>query len=211
MNSAGQQIAWLQERDFGIFKAITRQFYRTHRPFTVDLIDLEGQILMTIHRPFSFINSHIKAILPGIQNGDHREGLIIGESIQNWHLWRRRYNLFDSMGDNQYVQFGKIDAGFLQWEFGVENEQGQISGAVSRNFVGLFREFMTDTGVYVVRMDPSSFYGLDDIYSNVAPVGMNLDQKAVMLANAVSIDFDYFSRKSGGPGLMPIGGSGDWS
>lgn len=35
--------------------------------------------------------------------------------------------------------------------------------------------------------------------------GMTLDERAVMLATAVSIDFDYFSRHSGHGGFMPVG------
>lgn len=35
--------------------------------------------------------------------------------------------------------------------------------------------------------------------------GMTLDERAVMLATAVSIDFDYFSRHSGRGGVMPFG------
>ena len=35
--------------------------------------------------------------------------------------------------------------------------------------------------------------------------GMTLDERAVMLATAVSIDFDYFSRHSGRGGFMPYG------
>ena len=51
-------------------------------------------------------------------------------------------------------------------------------------------------------------------FQNPNDPGMTLDQRAVMLATAVTIDFDYFSRKSGpGGGFMPswfpgMGGGG---
>ena len=51
--------------------------------------------------------------------------------------------------------------------------------------------------------NPSAYTGLN--------AGMSLDQRAVMLATAVSIDFDYFSRsRSGMGGFMPLwfGGEG---
>lgn len=48
-------------------------------------------------------------------------------------------------------------------------------------------------------MEPSTID--PDIYINnpglVSPVPMTLDQRAVLLSTAVSIDFDYFSRHSG--------------
>jgi hypothetical protein len=37
---------------------------------------------------------------------------IIGEAQQEWHLWRRRYNLFLQRGGN-FEQFAGIDTGFL--------------------------------------------------------------------------------------------------
>lgn len=220
-DSMGNQIGWLIERDFGIGKAIMRQIYKLHRPFTVDILDIQGNHLLTIRRPFSFINSHIKAILPVNENSgvglaaDDENGIIVGESVQSWHLWRRRYNLFkkdvvdESAGD--FTQFGKIDSGFLRWEFPVYNEEGLIHGSVTRDFSGLFREFLTDTGVYVLRMDPKSFEKTDvSEFGEISNQQLSLDEKAVMLANAVSIDFDYFSRHSGpGGGIFFFGGGGD--
>lgn len=222
-DAMGTQIGWLIERDFGIGKAIMRQVYRLHRPFTVDLLDIEGNLLLTIKRPFSFINSHIKAILPmQVDESDplakeaadiEPDGIVVGESVQSWHLWRRRYNLFESINDGSgaFKQFGKIDSGFLRWEFPVYDENGMVHGEVSRNFSGLFREAMTDTGVYVLRMDPSSFEGGETEYGPISGKALTLDEKAVMLSNAVSIDFDYFSRHSGvgGGGLLWFGGGDD--
>lgn len=222
-DAMGNQIGWLIERDFGIGKAIMRQIYRLHRPFTVDVLDLNDNLLLTIKRPFSFINSHIKAILPMRIDNEadplvaraadlDDDGIIVGESVQSWHLWRRRYNLFESVNDGsgRFEQFGKIDSGFLRWEFPVFDRSGEVHGSVSRNFSGLFREALTDTGVYVVRMDPSSFGAEENEFGPVSRESLTLDEKAVMLANAVSIDFDYFSRHSGaGGGFLFFGGGDD--
>lgn len=199
----GTQIGWIMERDFGIGKAIMRQIYRLHRPFTVDVIDMNGGLLMTIRRPFSWINSHIKSVVVDYDGNE----TVVGESVQSWHLWRRRYNLFRSDDDGDFVQFGKIDSGFLRWEFPIYNERGEISGSVSRNFGGFFREAFTDTGVYILRMD-----GMDNIEGGPpSDRPLTLEERAVVLANAVSIDFDYFSRHSGvgGGGFIIGGGSAD--
>ncbi len=221
MDSMGNQIGWLIERDFGIGKAIMRQVYRLHRPFTVDLLDNNGNLLLTIRRRFSIINSHIKAILPNVRSPNDPDGIVVGESVQSWHLWRRRYNLFrrgtgyeNPVGANQdeesFIQYGKIDSGFLSWDFPVYNRDNEVVGDVSRNFGGLFREMFTDTGVYIVRMDPISFQGMENYYGQISNHSLTLDQKAVMLANAVSIDFDYFSRHSSqNSNFFMIGGSDD--
>lgn len=122
---------------------------------------------------------------------------VVGESVQSWHLWRRKYNLFklEDEETDEYVQFGAIDSPFLAFDFPVRNEAGDVIASVDRNWVGLGRELFTDSGIYIIRMDPASFAGLGDLYPTVAGP-LTLDQRAVLLGNAVSIDFDYFSRHS---------------
>ena len=39
-----------------------RQLLRTHRPFTADVVDLEGRPLLSFHRSFYLINSTISAV-----------------------------------------------------------------------------------------------------------------------------------------------------
>lgn len=212
MNLVGEQVGYMEEKDYGLLKAIGRQFFRLHRPFDIDVFNNYGEVVMTIERPFSFINSHIKAYLPGVDPNGFLMHEVLGESVQSWHLWRRRYNLFKFEDDatEEYEQFGEIDSGFLAFEFPVRNRSGDVIGSVDRNWVGLGREFFTDTGVYIVRMDPASFEGLGDLYPQVAGP-LTLDQRAILLANAVSIDFDYFSRHSRpGGGMFDIGVFGSY-
>ncbi|KAL8983020.1 MAG: hypothetical protein Q9177_005098 [Variospora cf. flavescens] len=123
----------------------------------------------------------------------------------------------DSSAD-QYNQFAYIDEPFLSWDFSIRSANSQLIGSVNRNWGGIGREFFTDTGVYALRMDaagiakPSTLPGPSDGRTDVIThkeegLGMTLDQRAVMLATAVSIDFDYFSRHSGaggGMGWMPL-------
>lgn len=244
MDVMGNRIGYMQERDFSIGKAILRQIYKLHRPFTVDVFDNWGNVILTIRRPFSWINSHIKAFLPPLTTveqdyvrnspgfvGDvhsatpfgnvpqpqyvddsQGEGILVGESIQNWHLWRRRYELFqrDYGQGGSFSEFGQIDAPFLSFEFPVMDATGKIVAGVDRNWVGLGREFFTDTGVYIVRFDSKQSF--ENVYppEMVSDTVLNLDQRAVLLANAVSIDYDYFSRHSRhGGGLLSFGSYDD--
>ncbi|KAF2022878.1 Scramblase-domain-containing protein [Setomelanomma holmii] len=155
-----------------------------------------------------------------------RDMRIIGAAEQEWAPLRRKYNMFLARnledhpaapntpqiasgdlpisnlkavavveGDTREVgmlQFARVDEPFLSWDFSLKSEDNQLIGSVNRNFGGFAREIFTDTGAYALRMD-SAGAGHPE-----APVsGMTLDQRAVMLATAVSIDFDYFSRHSG--------------
>jgi hypothetical protein len=120
-------------------------------------------------------------------------------------------------GDTREVgmlQFARVDEPFLSWDFRLMSEDGRLAGSVNRNFGGFAREIFTDTGVYALRMDaaglanePShlvSQTGEQSKSSLEGHPGMTLDQRAVMLATAVSIDFDYFSRHSGSGGMWPM-------
>jgi hypothetical protein len=120
-------------------------------------------------------------------------------------------------GDTREVgmlQFARVDEPFLSWDFSLMSEDNRLAGSVNRNFGGFARELFTDTGAYVLRMDAA---GLASEPSGLAQKtgeqsrpslqgypGMTLDQRAVMLATAVSIDFDYFSRHSGSGGMWPM-------
>ncbi|KAL6154706.1 hypothetical protein ACJQWK_01210 [Exserohilum turcicum] len=122
------------------------------------------------------------------------------------------------------LQFARVDEPFLSWDFSLMTEDGRLAGSVNRNFGGFAREIFTDTGVYALRMDAAGLASEPShLVSKTAEQsrpslehhpGMTLDQRAVMLATAVSIDFDYFSRHSGSGGMWPMwmpwfGGSGE--
>ena len=115
----------------------------------------------------------------------------------------------------RFDQFAFVDEPFLSWDFSLRSADFRLIGSVNRNFSGLGRELLTDTGVYALRMDAAGSAPEPDhsipktgdtkaIVREASGPGMTLDQRAVMLATAVSVDFDYFSRKSGGVGFMPI-------
>lgn len=177
----GQIQAYLVEHDNGMAGVVARQALRTHRPFTASVLDLQGAPLLTIHRPFYFLNSTITC-------ADVAHKKSIGEVHQSWHLWQRNYDLFL---DKQ--QFGHVNGGFLAQEFEVRDESGAQIARVDRNFTGFAREIFTDARQYVVHFDPEP-----------GRPPLTFDQRAVSLALAVSIDFDYFSLHSGGPGLFSL-------
>ncbi|KAG0318566.1 hypothetical protein BGZ99_005595 [Dissophora globulifera] len=259
VDPSGNPIGYIAEEDTTFVKAMSRQVLHTHRPFKASVLDLEGNEILKIHRPFAFINSRIMISTP-----DDR---LIGEVQQEWHLIRRRYNLFtieqpdpetmtrddnttaisternqDGKGLNR-VQFAHIDGGFLAVEFDMQDEQGQRMASVNRNFVGFARELFTDSGQYALRFDaaviqdiqqeqglgatpaasassPSEAKASEQDIEHAKEIqvrkdesalsqlenrgGLTLDQRAIMLACAVSIDFDYFSRHSGNGGIMPV-------
>ncbi|KAJ2502214.1 hypothetical protein GGH96_001286 [Coemansia sp. RSA 1972] len=169
-----------------------RQLFGTHRSFNISVLDLNGTVCLRIQRPFSLINSHVSVL-------DH-SGQRVGESHQEWHAWRRRYNLFEA-NQGGMSQFARIDGPLWAWEFPMADEQGKFMGGVYRDFAGIGAELFTDYGLYAVCFDKLAlnqrFAATNSLSSvPVAEHAMDLDRRAVALGAAVSIDFDYFSRHS---------------
>ncbi|CAG8493636.1 2126_t:CDS:2 [Paraglomus occultum] len=181
LDPSGHNVGYIAEQQTSFTSLLLRQAFRTHRSFTAVVMDVNGNVTLKLWRPFAWINSRLFV--------STAEDEPIGEVQQQWHFWRRRYNLFVKQR-----QFAKIDGGFWTWNFTLENERGGVLGKVDRNFRGFGREIFTDTGQYVIRMDATEGQVRE----------MTLDERAVTLAAAVSIDFDYFSRHSSHGAIFPM-------
>ncbi|KAH9814330.1 Scramblase-domain-containing protein [Melampsora americana] len=234
LNPAGETVGFLAEENSGFTGTLLRQIAGTHRAFQASVLAVDGTELLRIRRPFSFINSRISIECPHRQKviGEAQQEFHIWR--RKYGLFTTSS---DHIGEETvFEQFAKIDAGLFSWEFFAQDANEKLMGSVSRNFAGFGREIFTDTGQYVIRFEAveEELKQLDQIAktpfkdsttAEAAPVaeshlaqvpsreirstGLTLDQRAVMLATAVSIDFDYFTRSRGG-GLMPpmfFGGS----
>ncbi|KAI9341758.1 Scramblase, partial [Obelidium mucronatum] len=170
----GVPVGFIAEEETSFAGTILRQVMGTRRAFKAVVLDVQGNVVLKIDRPIKwFLNSSITI-------SDANDN-VIGEVKQVWHLIKRKYDLF--LGQKQ---FGIIESPFLSWDFHIEDENGGILSAVNRNFAGFAREIFTDTGVYAIHMD------------NIPPSRpISLDERAVILACAIDIDIDYFSRHSG--------------
>ncbi|QKX61148.1 uncharacterized protein TRUGW13939_08295 [Talaromyces rugulosus] len=96
-----------------------------------------------------------------------------------------------------YNQFAYVNERPLSRNFSIRSEGERLIGSVNRNFAGFSEEFLFGTGgVYALRMDAVALAEKKERqHTNpTSTTGMTLDQRAVMLAGAVSIDFDFFSR-----------------
>ncbi|ORX71811.1 Scramblase [Linderina pennispora] len=196
----------LEHRTFA--HELMRQAFRLHRPFKVDIVDLNGHLVMRAERKFSLVNSRVTI-------SDH-SGKVIGESQQEWHLWRRRYDLFtETAAGSERQQFARVDAPFLSWDFPMVDQSGEVMAGVFRDFAGIGMELFSDYGLYAICFDKLALaqrYQGEAASPQMADRDLNLDERAAVLAAAISIDFDYFSRHSrmggGGFGFFPFFGGG---
>lgn len=253
MSPDGQPAGYLAEEGVSFASSLRRNFFATSRPFTATLFSTEGTPLLLFRRGFTLINSAVQVYrldpawngagygarageIPGtdgVSEANQAGMQLIGESQQRWHMWRRKYELFESRSEGPSTeptlsQFAKIDAPVLSWDFELSNKNGQLLGTINRNFRGFGREIFTDTGQYVLRFDsvandttdprlgtaPGQSTGREVVPSRMATESLSLDRRAVCLGAALSIDVDFFSRHSGhGSGFgmpfffpIPMGG-----
>ncbi|KAI8998497.1 Scramblase-domain-containing protein [Trametes punicea] len=220
-NELGDTLGYIAEEPRGLLSTFSRQIFRTHRPFRAIVMDNAGSPILWLRRPFAFINSRMYVQRLKDFDAYTPEGEPIldtfAEVQQRWHPWRRRYDLFIRQTPQRILsvlnepqpepepelfhQFAKIDAGFLAWHFTLRDARGQPIANVNRAFRGFGRELFTDTGQYFVNFDTSK--ATEDTELMQAPIlirNLSVEERALILATAVNIDFDYFSRHSGAGG-----------
>lgn len=92
----------------------------------------------------------------------------------------------------------------------MRDDENRKMACVNKDFTGFAREIFTDARQYVIRMKPD-YVGEDispdgfvkqdvkpDLADQYSPQKLTLNERATVLACAVSIDFDYFSLHGGG-------------
>ncbi|KAF9517916.1 hypothetical protein BS47DRAFT_1338767 [Hydnum rufescens UP504] len=190
----------MAEEDRGIWGVFSRQLFRTHRAFRSVIMDREGRPVLWIHRPFSWINSRIY-----VQRKIEEDVVVLGEAQQEWHLWRRRYNVFTGR-EGDFEQFARVDAPFLSWEFYLQDANDDNVASIQKNFAGFGREIFTDTGQYALTFRPhqTAPSALASPEKQTLYRRLTLEERATVLALSVGIDFDYFSRHSEGGGGLPF-------
>ncbi|KDQ16202.1 hypothetical protein BOTBODRAFT_54038 [Botryobasidium botryosum FD-172 SS1] len=209
LDQNGNNVGFIAEEDQGFFGTFARQLFRTHRAFRSVIMDQNGNRVLWINRPFSWINSRLFVQRIPLESyeatGEEEQKVVLGEGQQEWHPWRRKYHLFKSQGYQKFDQFASINGGFWAWDFFLQDAGDNNIASIRRNFAGFGREIFTDTGQYVIRFTPDPDAPSDaDPSKPIVQRKLSLEERALVLAMSVGIDFDYFSRHSEGGGGMGL-------
>ncbi|KAH9607362.1 hypothetical protein KSS87_020133 [Heliosperma pusillum] len=197
---------------------LLRQFLRLRRPFTAYITDALGnEIFRYTFRfaghsgglPVQFMRRRLEwYINDGIFGG--------GSMIYTWSKLHNLYypgcnvrlsSVFLSILTLGYVpcsnkQFAVVEnPGLWCWTFTLKDINGDILAQIDRDWRGFGFEIFTDAGQYVIR------FGSSDSALKAGPGKeveeleiarpLTLSERAVVLALAVSLDNDYFSRHGG--------------
>ena len=69
---------------------LSRQFLGSHRPLTLNVVDAQGNLLLTARRDFFWFKSHLEFRSP--------QGAMLGRLERQFSFLGRRFRLFDSQG-----------------------------------------------------------------------------------------------------------------
>mmetsp|Transcript_4159 Transcript_4159/g.8183 ORF Transcript_4159/g.8183 Transcript_4159/m.8183 type:complete len:342 (-) Transcript_4159:116-1141(-) len=214
LNLRGEVVGHIEESGSNI---VVRQLLRKRRPFTAQVLSPHGEPLLEIHRPMYLLNS--KTVVK-----DCSSGIDYGEVLQRFHLLRREYDVFTAK-EGKLMQSSYVKEWPLSWSFHFRDENDRVCALVDKSYTmqNFLRDMFGEASVYAVNF-ANVIVDSDRGMSNVAGStlthssgggaatchivpfeGKTLTyaERAITLAAAVTVDFDYFTRSSSG-GMLPF-------
>jgi uncharacterized protein YxjI len=173
--AGGEEVGTLAEHGGGLGRVLTRWLLRSHRPLDAVLCDLMGSGLLRLSRPFFFLFSDLHV--------SDADGKPIGSVHRRFGILHRKYDLRDSFGRS----FARVSSPIWRiWTFFVRAEDGR-DATIGKKWGGLLREVFADADTFGVDFSQATW---------------TAEERAVIFAAAVSIDFDFFENNQGVGGVF---------
>lgn len=154
------------ERGSGITSFLKRMFLGSHRPFVIDVLDATGKAMLELSRPFFFLFSDITVRVPN--------GPVLGHAHRRFGLINKKYDLLDANGQ----MFARIRSShFKIWTFAIRDAQDQEVARISKKWSGVLKEVFTDSDNFMIEFGNAQW---------------TAQQRAVIFAASISVDFDFF-------------------
>jgi len=225
----GDVVAYIAEETTGMGNAIGRQILGTHRSFVATVMDANGEILMRVKRPIHLINSQMNIEnADGEQIGEVVQRWHLWKRNYDLYQGKRQFasitgsflawefELKDEHGgtlaliDRNFLGFGRelfTDAGKYVVHFGMPPDTAAEQATVSRHAL-VAQQAAKDgkalpevTALAKLRTDAAVIPTQNGNQLEVVR-NLKLSERAIALACAITIDFDYFSQHSGSPGIL---------
>jgi len=170
VDSVGRQRGSAAQQGRGIVPALGQNFVPSWVRLRFAVFSYPSQQLaLTIYRPGLWVFSEM------IVEGERGER--IGSVQRRFSIIRRRYDLCDAVGRTFATIAGSLTK---RWSFPIFDLAGQQRGEISKKWAGMGQEFVEAQRFKI------------DFMNQHWP----LAQRAVMLAAAITIDFDAFENRS---------------
>lgn len=178
LDAQGNNIGYVGEIGGGFGWTIRRLFLRSHRPLEIDVLDRTKATILKLSRAFFFFFSDLL-----VTTGS---GTRLGSIHRRFGILHKKYDLRDNFGN----VFATIHSPIWRiWTFPVLDSTGAERAAVRKRWGGALRELFTDADTYQVDFGTHPW---------------TPEQRAVIFAAAISIDFDFFENNQGSGGIVGL-------
>lgn len=163
---SGEMIGIIEEQGSGFVHVMSRQFLGSHRPLdvTVTLTAYDDPV-MSMSRSFFFFFSEMQV--------HSTNGEFLGTVRRRFGILSKRYDLVDREGR----VFATVRSPIWRiWTFPVYNLEDREVAKITKKWKGLLKEAYTDA---------------DNFLLDFGEENWTTAQRAVILATAISIDFDF--------------------
>lgn len=173
--AGGEELGTLAEQGGGLGRVLARFLLRSHRPLEAAACDRTGALVLRLHRPFFWLFSEL--------NVEDSRGAPVGSVHRRFGILRRKYDLRDATGRS----FARVRSPFWRiWTFPLRADDGR-EATIGKKWGGVLREVFADADTF----------GVDFSRASWSP-----EERAVIFAAAVSIDFDFFENNQGVGGVL---------
>ena len=178
LDDQGGEIGVIAEKAGGVGSFVRRALLRSHRGFEIAVFERTGEPVLRLERPFFFLFSDLTVSDPA--------GKVLGHVKRRFGLLYKRYDLQDATGR----VFAQIAAPrWRLWTFPIADESQGRSATIAKKWGGGLREVFADADTFRVEFLQGDWSGAE---------------RAVILAAALSIDFDFFENNQGSGGLVDL-------
>lgn len=171
-------IGWVIEKGKGFLSTIARIFLKSHRPLDIYIFDNSRKELMHLTRNFFFFFSDLFINAPNKQ--------LHGSIHRRFGILHKKYDLKDRSGN----LFATISSPIWKlWTFPVLSTNGKQISCINKKWKGILQEAFTDADTFMINFENQD---------------LSIDKKTIILAAAISIDFDFFEDNSGRGGALNL-------
>ena len=175
MDANEKPLGTISERAGGM---IRRFLLRSHRGFQIRVTDSDGELVLELTRSFFFLFSDLDVIAP--------DGRALGSVHRRFGVLYKRYDLRDASGNT----FARVKSPrWRLWTFPVVSERGTGDAVITKRWGGVLRETFADADTFLIDYENSSWSD---------------DERTVIFAAAISIDFDFFENNQGSDGVLGL-------
>lgn len=160
-NGAATPVGRIVQRVPGWQKLLRLVLNKAMLPFTLEIIDNNEEVLVTIKRGWTFWMSKITIL--------DAEGNVSGYIKQKFKLLKPRFQILNA--DDE--QIAEITGDWKAWKFGISDTNGHAIGFISKKWAGMAKELFTTADKYHVLIKPD--YAEDRNKVNIVATAITID------------------------------------